>query len=69
MDDNYKRYALRRERDLYDLAQRLAPSGEAYFGGYYEYYCPGCATLLQVDSFCTTLPDSKEPLQDFYPKS
>lgn len=68
-DDNYKRYALRWERDLYDLAQRLVPSGEPYLGGYYEYYCPGCATLLQVDSFCTTFPNSKEPLQDFYPKS
>ena len=63
---NYKLYALRRERDLYDLAQSLVPSGESYLGGYLEYYCPGCATLLQVDSFCDAFPDSKEPLYDFY---
>jgi N-methylhydantoinase B len=64
--ENYKLYALRRERDLYDLAQSLVPSGESYLGGYLEYYCPGCATLLQVDSFCDAFPDSKEPLYDFY---
>jgi N-methylhydantoinase B len=65
-DENYKLYALRRERDLYDLAQSLVPSGESYLGGYLEYYCPGCATLLQVDGFCDAFPDSKEPLYDFY---
>jgi len=65
-NENYKLYALRRERDLYDLAQSLVPSGESYLGGYLEYYCPGCATLLQVDSFCDAFPDSKEPLYDFY---
>jgi len=64
--DNYKLYALRRERDLYDLAQRLVPSGESYLGGYLEYYCPGCATLLQVDGYCEAFPNSKEPLHDFY---
>ncbi len=64
--DNYKLYALRRERDLYDLAQRLVPSGESYLGGYLEYYCPGCATLLQVDGYCDAFPNSKEPLHDFY---
>jgi N-methylhydantoinase B len=64
--ENYKLYALRRERDLYDLAQSLVPSGESYLGGYLEYYCPGCATLLQVDSFCDAFPNSKEPLYDFY---
>jgi acetone carboxylase gamma subunit len=64
--DNYKLYAPRRERDLYDLAQRLVPSGESYLGGYLEYYCPGCATLLQVDGFCDAFPSSKEPLHDFY---
>jgi N-methylhydantoinase B len=63
---NYKLYALRRERDFCDLAQTLMPSGESYLGGYLEYYCPGCVTLLQVDSFCDAFPDSKEPFYDFY---
>jgi acetone carboxylase gamma subunit len=64
--ENYKRYALRRVRDLLDLAGRLVPSGEPYIGGYHEYYCPTCLTLLQVDTFCSLLPEYDEPLQDFY---
>ncbi len=67
--ESYKKYALRRERDLYELAQSPLPSEESYIGGYHEYYCPGCATLLQVDIFCSLLPGSHEPLEDFYPKS
>jgi N-methylhydantoinase B len=63
--DNYKRYALRRVRDLLELAGRFVPSGEPYIGGYYEYYCPGCLTLLQVDTFCSVMPEHDEPLQDF----
>jgi acetone carboxylase gamma subunit len=66
--ENYKLYAPRRERGFHDLAQCLVPSGESYLGGFLEYYCPGCATLLQVDSFCDAFPDSKEPLYDFYPE-
>lgn len=63
--DNYKRYALRRVRDLFELAQRLVPSGEPYIGGYHEYCCPTCLTLLQIDTFCSLLPDGDEPFQDF----
>jgi hypothetical protein len=29
------------------------PSGEPYIGEYHIYYCPGCATQLQVDPFCS----------------
>ena len=65
--DNYKRYALRLTLDLYELSQRRVPSGEPYIGGYYGYYCPGCATLLQVETFCYLLPDSDEPVHDFCP--
>jgi N-methylhydantoinase B len=64
--DNYRRYALRRVRDLFELAGRLVPSGEPYIGGYHEYYCPSCLTLLQVDTFCSLLPGHDEPLHDFY---
>ncbi len=52
---NYKRYALRRDRDLADLAGRAMPDGKPYLGVYREYACPGCATLLQVDVFCPSL--------------
>jgi hypothetical protein len=65
---NYKLYALRRTRDFQELAQQGMPSGEPYIGAYHEYYCPGCATQLQVDAFCHLLPGAEEPLQDFWPK-
>ena len=54
-DANYKRYALRRDRDLADLAGRAMPDGKPYLGVYREYACPGCTTLLQVDVFCPSL--------------
>ncbi|MBI4490273.1 MAG: hypothetical protein HY694_14410, partial [Deltaproteobacteria bacterium] len=31
------------------------PSGEPYVGEYHEYFCPGCATQLQIDLYCPTL--------------
>jgi len=67
-EKNYKDYALRRVRRLEDLARSLVPSRESYIGGYYEYYCPGCATLLHVETFCSLLPGSDEPIHDFRPK-
>jgi len=65
--DNYKRYALRRERDLEELSQQQVPAGEPYIACFHEYYCPGCAALLQVDTFCPELGDSQNPVQEFMP--
>jgi acetone carboxylase gamma subunit len=65
--DNYKRYALRRERDLEELSHHNVPSGEPYIASFLEYYCPGCATLLQVDTFCPALSDRENPIQEFVP--
>lgn len=48
-DGNYKHHALRRDRDLADLAGRSMPDGSPYLAVFREYACPGCATLLQVD--------------------
>jgi N-methylhydantoinase B len=53
--DNYKRYALRRDRSLEELAGRPMPDGSPYLGVLREYACPGCATLLQVDVWCPSL--------------
>jgi acetone carboxylase gamma subunit len=49
---NYKKHALRRERAMADLSGRQLPSGEPYLGVLYEYLCPGCVTLLEVDVYC-----------------
>jgi acetone carboxylase gamma subunit len=51
-DENYKRHALEIRQDAEDLAGHRVPSGEPYLGVFLEYACPGCATLLQVDTYC-----------------
>ncbi|MBI2532859.1 MAG: hydantoinase B/oxoprolinase family protein, partial [Deltaproteobacteria bacterium] len=52
--ENYKLYALHRARHLSEIMPPL-PTGEPYIGEYHEYFCPGCATQLQVDIFSPTL--------------
>ncbi len=52
--DNYKRYALHRVTPLSEIMPPL-PSGDPYIGEYHFYFCPGCATQLQVDMFSPTL--------------
>lgn len=50
--ESYKPYALCQIIDLDDLIPYRLPSGERYEAKHYEFYCPGCATLLQVDVHC-----------------
>jgi N-methylhydantoinase B len=52
--ENYKLYALHRSRHLKEIMPPL-PTGEPYIGEYHEYFCPGCATQLQVDLFAPSL--------------
>jgi len=54
-EENYKKHAVRRLVELDRLALRPLPSGDPYLGHYFEYICPGCATLLQVDVYCPAL--------------
>lgn len=53
--ENYKKYSLRRKVPLRQISRLALPFGDEYLGHYYEFICPGCATLLQVDVFCPTL--------------
>jgi hypothetical protein len=53
-DENYKLYALHRSVHLKETMPPL-PTGEPYIGEYHEYFCPGCATQLQVDLFSPSL--------------
>lgn len=52
--DNYKLYALHRSIHLNEVMPPL-PTGEPFIGEYHIYFCPGCATQLQVDLFSPTL--------------
>jgi N-methylhydantoinase B len=53
--ENYKTHALRRDRELSELAGRPMPDGQPYRAVFREYACPGCATLLQVDVWVPTV--------------
>jgi N-methylhydantoinase B len=53
--ENYKLYALHRVIHLKNFMPNPLPTGEPYIGEYHEYFCPGCATQLQVDLFCPPL--------------
>ncbi len=63
--DNYKRYALIRKRDQEELSGQRVPSREPYIASFIEHYCPGCAAMLQVDTFCPELDDENAPVRDF----
>lgn len=53
--ENYKLFALHRVVHLTEFMPYPLPSGEPYIGEYHEYFCPGCATQLQVDLYCPIL--------------
>ena len=53
--ENYKKYALHRAVHLNDFMPHPLPTGEPFIGEYHYYFCPGCATQLQVDLFCPPL--------------
>jgi acetone carboxylase gamma subunit len=57
--ENYKKQALCRSRDV--SVNKTVPEDKRFF--YQEYFCPGCGTLLQVDTWCPVL-DNEEPLWD-----
>ena len=52
VEENYKKYSLRRVVTFESDCSLPLPSGETYMGCYHEYICPSCGTLLQVDTFC-----------------
>jgi acetone carboxylase gamma subunit len=60
-DENYKKYTLVWERDLKDLPLRTPVSGDPMFTRYQEFICPGCGTLLDVNSFCPEI-DENDPI-------
>ena len=64
-DENYKQFSLYRERrDVSDLPKRQPLSGDSLFVVYQEYYCPDCATLIQVDNMCPDLDQDSPILWD-----
>jgi hypothetical protein len=61
LGDNYKKYALRQMKDIREM--KKVREEEEPLTHYQEYICPGCGTLLQVDTWCPLI-DTEEPLWD-----
>ncbi len=49
-DGNYKAACVYSSIEKDELTELPPPSGRHSMGRYIEYYCPGCATLLEVET-------------------
>lgn len=54
-EENYKKYSLLIKEKLDNLNLRFLTSGEDTKVIYFNYVCPGCGVLLEVDSICPDL--------------
>ena len=64
IEENYKEYALEFRENFEQLAGHRVPSGGPYVGAYLCYACPGCATLLQIDTLWLEEDGERRPLWD-----
>ena len=66
-DGNYKDAALYRTVDKDALTELPPPSGRKSLGRYIEYFCPGCATLLDVETSVPSVEgEAVEPIWDIH---
>lgn len=56
---NYKSGAVYRVINKDGLTELPPPGGRRSMASYVEYYCPGCATMLDVETHCPTLDGDK----------
>jgi acetone carboxylase gamma subunit len=64
-DGNYKNAAVFASVDKDALTELPPPSGRHSMGRYIEYYCPGCATLLEVEVHVPSIEgETIEPVWD-----
>ena len=64
VEKNYKESALVVKERLEDVNLRFLTSGEETRVIYYQYICPGCGVLLEVDSICPDLNSDDSVLWD-----
>ena len=64
-EQNYKLACVHAEIDKDALTGLPPPGGRHSIGSYVEYYCPGCGTLLDVETRCPSVEGEKiEPIWD-----
>jgi N-methylhydantoinase B len=62
---NYKTSSVHRIVPKDEITDLPPPAGRSSIGAYVEYYCPGCATLLEVETSCPSIEGGKiEPIWD-----
>lgn len=62
--DNYKKYAVLLKEKLEHINCRFLHSQEPANVVYYQFCCPGCGTMLEVDAVCPDLNSSDPVLWD-----
>jgi acetone carboxylase gamma subunit len=62
--ENYKNGAVRRVVNLEDWIGFPLPSGGPFLAEFHEYFCPGCATQIAVETHCPSLESNAEPVWD-----
>ena len=62
--ENYKDGAVRRVVDFKDWLDFPLPNGGPFLAEFHEYFCPGCATQIAVETHCPGLETEARPVWD-----
>jgi hypothetical protein len=63
-NENYKRGAAYRVVELERWLDIPLPNGGQFLAQFHEYFCPGCATQIAVETHCPSLEAQAEPVWD-----
>ena len=61
---NYKLGALRSKLSPNAWSGSPLPDGSTYLAELHEFFCPGCATLVDVEVHCPSVEDDDRPVWD-----
>jgi acetone carboxylase gamma subunit len=62
--ENYKQGAVCRVVELDHWLDFPLPNGAPFLAQFHEYFCPGCATQIAVETHCPVLEAQAEPVWD-----
>jgi N-methylhydantoinase B len=62
--ENYKNGAVRRVIDFKNWLDFPLPNGGPFLAEFHEYFCPGCATQIAVETHCPSLEAEAKPVWD-----
>ena len=62
--ENYKNGAVRRVIDFKNWLDFPLPNDAPFLAQFHEYFCPGCATQIAVETHCPSLETEATPVWD-----